>query len=593
MLAQLKEQFDRILPTAIGSLSVRAKIRALLATLLIVTLGSNLFMRSEISNSNDAIVNQTHSLGELKTIQAVTKAFGDLKYWYGDLVTSLSEHSEQMAEQTHGLLGEHLSQMRSFAPKQAGDIETHVAELQSLSFEALDEYVLDERDAGNEIMDQARLHVGAVDEILVAIDQEVRARAETAGKIVLRRTQTVLSTSWFTIVLSVIFTVGVAIIIATSLIGPLKQITEAMLRLSQGDKEVAIPNVEKRDELGEMARAVLVFKETAVEKDMLAAEAKQVEAEQQARDRQIKEERDERERREIEAKNAEAAEREERARRISDMVSDFEGKVVMILDRLTSSSTHMRGVAGTMVETAKRTDEQSKVVLNASEESSSYVETLAAATQQMTASINEISRQVQQSNNVAAKAVEEGRHTGETVQSLMDAAARIDDVVGLISDIAEQTNLLALNATIEAARAGEAGKGFAVVAAEVKNLANQTAKATGDIALQIKDMQSSIDQTAGAMTKIETVITEINHIATTISAAVEEQTVTTGEIANNIQHVSNASGEITSKIETVVDDTGQTGSAAEQVQTAVADLAHIANDIHGEVDTFLAQVRTA
>lgn len=570
----------RLMPKRLNSLTVRTKVLALLGTLLLVTLASNLTMRSEIANSESAIVSQATTLDKLATVQGAIKAFGDLKYWSADLANSLSENSEKMADQAAMRLREHLVAMQSFEPANANDIESHVSAIAALSLEALDEYIMEERDAGNKLMDKARVHVTAVDQALVEIDKSVRDRTATAGQNVLERIGTILTLSSITIAFSVFFTAAVALIISSAVIQPIKNITEAMMRLAKGDNAVVIPSAEKRDEIGDMARTVQVFKETAIEKEQLEADAKRAEQEQRERDRA-----------ESEARKAEIESREERARRISEMVVGFDGKVTEILGRLNSSSARMRDVSGTMVETARRTSDQSKAVVRATAESSLLVESLAAATEEMTGSIAEISRQAQLSNEVTLRAVNEGKNTTRIVRVLSESAARIDDVIGLISEIAEQTNLLALNATIEAAHAGEAGKGFAVVASEVKNLANQTAKATSEIGSQIKGMQSAISQTVEAMSKIDKVIDEIDHIATTISAAVEEQAVTTNEIADNIHRVSNTSGDISVKIASVADNTDQTGSAAEEVGAAASDLTHIATDIQSEIEAFLDQVK--
>jgi methyl-accepting chemotaxis protein len=271
-------------------------------------------------------------------------------------------------------------------------------------------------------------------------------------------------------------------------------------------------------------------------------------------------------------KAAEAAEQqrlaEERAERMEALIQDFDAKVSQALETVAGAANQMQHTSQSMGATAEETSSQSTVVAAAAEQASANVQTVAAAAEELASSVAEIGRQVEQSTKMAESAVAEANHTNETVRGLAEEAQKIGDVVDLIADIAGQTNLLALNATIEAARAGDAGKGFAVVASEVKNLANQTAKATQDIADQIGSIQGSTEEAVKAIKGIGDTIGGINDIATSIASAVEEQGAATGEISRNVQEAAQGTQEVSSNIVGVTQAAAETGTAASQVLTA-------------------------
>jgi methyl-accepting chemotaxis protein len=357
-----------------------------------------------------------------------------------------------------------------------------------------------------------------------------------------------------------------AVVYATTraIVPPITAMTGAMGRLAEGDHGVDVPGAERRDEVGLMAKAVLVFKENMVRAKELAA--REAEAQKQ---------------------------REARARAIEQLTDGFDSDVTMVLKTVASATTEMQATAQSMTATAEETSRQSTAVAAASEQASTNVQTVAAAAEELSSSITEISRQVAQSAQIAGKAVADADETNDRVRGLAEAAQKIGEVVSLINDIASQTNLLALNATIEAARAGEAGKGFAVVASEVKSLANQTAKATEDIAAQISAIQSSTRDAVGAIGGIGSVIREINEIATTIASAVEEQGAATQEIARNVQQAAQGTTEVSSNISGVTEAATSTGAAAEQVLAASSELSQQSEMLRGKVETFLAAVKAA
>ncbi|QPO13095.1 HAMP domain-containing protein [Thalassospira sp. A40-3] len=351
-------------------------------------------------------------------------------------------------------------------------------------------------------------------------------------------------------------------IIGTGISRPIRQITQVMKELAGGNKQIDIPGQDRRDEIGDMSKAVLVFKENMIRADELAGQ------------------------------EAEAAKRrEQRAGKISELTTGFDQEISVVLKTLASAATEMQSTATGMSSTAEETSRQSGIVAAAAEQASTNVQTVASATEQLSASIAEITQQVSQSSTVANRAVEDAEKTNIQIRGLAEAAQKIGDVVGLISDIAEQTNLLALNATIEAARAGDAGKGFAVVAAEVKNLATATSRATEDITNQITGIQNETDGAVTAIGTISSTITEISEISAAIASAVEEQGAATLEITRNVQEASVGTTEVTSNIVSVNEAAGSTGAAAEQVLSAASELSRESESLRHKVEAFLSAVR--
>jgi len=360
--------------------------------------------------------------------------------------------------------------------------------------------------------------------------------------------------------------IGAAIVSFFTIARPARTLAQAMHELARGNFRVALPGLGRGDEIGAIAEAVEKFKTISEQKARDDAEAKV------AQDRLL-----------AESRKADMAR----------LAGEFERAVGGIVSAVSTASTQLKDSATALTSTAGHAQELATVVAAASEEASTNVQSVASATEELSSSVNEISRQVQESARMAGEAVSQARTTTERVGELSRAAARIGDVVELINTIAGQTNLLALNATIEAARAGEAGRGFAVVASEVKALAEQTAKATGEIGQQIEGIQSATGESVGAIRDISATIERLSEISSTIASAVEEQGAATQEIARNVQQAAQGTGQVSSSIVGVQRGASETGSASAQVLSAAQSLATESDRLNCEVGRFLSTVRAA
>lgn len=390
------------------------------------------------------------------------------------------------------------------------------------------------------------------------LDQEAVGHADSQERFI-------LTAIWIIsgIVLAIVAASVAGIILG--LIRPLDRMKSAMSSLAAGALDAQVPYADRRDEIGEMANALQIFKENLIETERLREEQQR------------------------QARHAE----EQRKAELSSLASSFERAIGSVVGSVAQASGELNATAEKLMNSAKDTSLKSTNVAAASDQASANVQTVASAAEELSCSIREISQQVHQSNEIATKAVAEADQINSQVRNLVSAADQIGSIVGLISEIAAQTNMLALNATIEAARAGEAGRGFAVVAQEVKALAEQTGKATSQIRDQIVGIQESTQWTTAFVDGITATIKEVNQVSAAIAAAVEQQGAATLEIARNAQQASQGTEEVSRNIDGVTDAATGASEAATQVLTSARDLSRQSDALRGEVDNFLRTVRAA
>lgn len=356
------------------------------------------------------------------------------------------------------------------------------------------------------------------------------------------------------------------IILASKVVGSrINSMREVMDELSAGKDVEAIPCAENADAFGAMSKAISFFRDSAREKCHLQAQQKENESRAHA----------------------------EKIQAMNDLADNFEASIKGVVSVVSDSASGLQGSAESMAGLADSTTQKAGSVESASTQATQNVQTVASAAEELSASISEISRQVSESTRISSTAVTEVDAANIKVQGLADAASKIGEVVALITDIAEQTNLLALNATIEAARAGEAGKGFAVVASEVKNLANQTARATEEISTQITGIQDATGDAVQAIGAIGGTINQINEIASAIAAAVEEQGAATTEIARNVEQAAAGTTQVSANIHDVTSAASDSGAAANDILNAARTLSDQAHTLSQDVDQFVARIRQA
>jgi methyl-accepting chemotaxis protein len=364
--------------------------------------------------------------------------------------------------------------------------------------------------------------------------------------------------------IAVVIAIAVTLILGNLIARPVVAMAQALRRLAGGELTIATPYAGRRDEIGAIAEALKVFKDTAIA-------AKKLEAESQQR----------------------RALREQRAEQMAESARQFDHEVTGVLSTVAAAATELQSTATAMTDAAEQTSQQSSAAMSAAEEASVNVNTVAAAAEELAASVEEIGRQAAMSKQVAGKAVDEAAKTNQSVRGLAEAAQKIGAVIALINNIATQTNLLALNATIEAARAGEAGRGFSVVANEVKSLATQTAKATEEISEQIGNMQQATGDAVSAIETIGTTIGNISEISATIASAVQEQGNATSEISRNVQQAASGTSSVSRNISGVAGMAKSAGGAAHKVLEASTRLSEQAGALRVQVDRFLSTVKAA
>jgi methyl-accepting chemotaxis protein len=416
----------------------------------------------------------------------------------------------------------------------------------------------------------ALMHKGVADP-LERLTKDILAVAEEAVKeqneqdaAAAAQTSRAITLSLIVVGVGLVLGIGMALFVSrVGIVGPIGAMTRAMQDLAGGNKETVIPATDHQDEVGAMAKTLQVFKDNMLEAERLRTEQEEAKLRTEA----------------------------ERRKAMLDLADRFEANVGGVVSGVSAAAEELQNTAQSMSATAEQTARQSTAVAAASEETTQNVQTVASATEELSASISEITGQVTESTRIVGEAVSQANETNQKVQGLAEAAQKIGDVVRLINDIAGQTNLLALNATIEAARAGEAGKGFAVVASEVKTLATQTARATDEIAAQVRAIQ---DATAGSAQAIDTItktIARVSEISTAIASAVEEQGAATQEISRNVQQAAQGTQEVSANSSGVSEAARQTGQAAAEVLQSAGELSRNGAALRTQVDEFLRTVR--
>ncbi len=553
------------IPTSISNLPVLAKVSVLLVFIALFSTGFGLTLRSKNAAIKQAVIEQGQTLDLLRRARNASKAFGDMKYWNAELANSLKDSSVDAAAAAKTRLFTELAALQAHDSKLAEMVRTNANDIEELSLSALDEFIMDERNAGNAYMAQVREKVGEVDQVLGTLTTDLEAQAEAARQSALRASHTALALS-IPAMLGVLAALAIAGAGLFSLVvTPIRRMTDAMLKLADGDATIALPAEGQKDEIGNMAGAVAVFRANMIEADRLRKE--QLQAEERAR--------------------------AEKLGTMNQLADDFEASVTEMVDTVASSAGQMQASAHDLADTARSSGKEANGAAQSSRESADNIEMVAAATEELRSSIEEVTEQIGTSAEYAHSAANAARQSNAVVKSLGDAAGRIDSIVQIIQDIAEQTNLLALNATIEAARAGDAGRGFSVVASEVKGLAEQTTKATQDISDQIKDIQDVAKVSVEQIGEVARSIGHIEERLANVSTAAEEQSATTGEISESIRRAAEHSKLISQSVAQLADASSTTEATSAQTHEATVEMTLQTERLGAEVREFLARVRSA
>jgi methyl-accepting chemotaxis protein len=558
------------------SITIRtALITVALATLLLSTITGIVVMRSLATLNDGANTLYDFIIPGLQSAEEMNVALGDIRIAGGEHILAATEEEQGAAEADMAAGAKAFDDWAAhYAPTIPADAAEERATYEKILGEVKQylglnaQYVALSREGKDE--EAGTLFRGEMDAIYNTIGDELdklidinNALADSVNDV----NDATYETTWWIVAgiigALILLSIGLTIFALSGVVKPIQRVVAAMSDLAGGNKALVIPYTDRRNELGAMAGAIQVFKDNMLEADRLRAEQEEAK------------------------KRAEA----ERRQMMLKMADDFEGSVGGIVTSVTAAAEELQRTAQGLSATAEETSRQSGAVAAAAEEMTQNVQTVAAATEELSASIREIGGQVTESTRIVGNAVNQADATNQQVQVLAQTAQKIGEVVTLINSIAGQTNLLALNATIEAARAGDAGKGFAVVASEVKNLATQTARATDEIADQVRAIQESTASSAAAIQGITETIGRVSEISTAIASAVEEQGAATQEISRNVQEAAQGSNEVSANITGVTEASQQTSAGSSQVLSAASELALNGALLQQQVREFLAQVR--
>jgi methyl-accepting chemotaxis protein len=558
--------------------SIRAKITATVALLLIAITGMGLLavrnMRAINANTLDISTNWLPSVRILGDLRAGTITYRNVIREH--MLAETLEEKLASEKVLAGVIENNAKIRQSYesmitSPEERAIYDDWLKTWQDYKKGTDDVMALSRKAAGQTPHEAHELNSNTVNKIGLAADEILRKDIDLNDKGADKAAKDAADTygsalMMLATILGVAIVAGVAVsfLMVRDVSSGIASIVAPMQALGKGDLSAHVPHQGEKTEIGAMADTLQVFKQALVDKKA-ADEAAAIDAEAKI----------------------------ERGRRVDGITRDFESMIGDIVQTVSSASSQLEASAGSLSATAQRSQQLTTAVAAASEEASTNVQSVASATEELSSSVNEISRQVQESARMAGDAVDQARKTNDRVSELSKAASRIGDVVELINTIAGQTNLLALNATIEAARAGEAGRGFAVVASEVKALAEQTAKATGEIGQQIAGIQAATQESVGAIKEISGTIERLSEISSTIAAAVEEQGAATQEISRNVQQAAQGTQQVSANITDVQQGATETGSASSQVLSAAQTLSSDSNRLKLEVGQFLQSVRAA